>query len=357
MKVLPLLFFLILSFSQGLNAKETCGLQEPGFSHWAEKFVDGAKEFGLALLGGARAEAGVFCEDPQNSETCSHPAVFYRHMVTDSETLKKTTSFAGRLEPIDNVRSSASPVDGTTTAFLFKTKECPQNRFVMTNAHFKYDLQKGAKKYFFQEARFCLNSSDGKKWSCYPVDMREKNIVSGWPLGRGVYIDDYLVAPLMGKKDSRPSSEVVPTLVTLDLDDEKGKKLRDGEGLYYSGYHSILEKMYSGTGCKISKYGGIIKRHFSHHEAQGSRPLVLDKWVINHSCPTIGGFSGSPLFYFDDEGKPKAFGVHFGGFRDGGTLKKYNPMKYHNNDGFKFTSGFIKMINEYCKSYLKRNPQ
>ena len=358
MKVLPLLFFLILSFSQGLNAKEICGLQEPGFSHWAEKFVDGAIELGLTLLAGAEAKAVWFCEDPDNLKTCHERAVFDRHRVKDREILKITAGFAGKIEGTNDLRASNKSYDENTTmsAFLFETKECPQNRFVITNAHFKYDFQKGAKHYFFQEARFCLNSSDGKKWSCYPVDIREKNILIGWPSGKGDVWEDYLVAPLMRKKGRLPLSNMVPDLVTLNWDDEKGKKLRDGEGLYYSGHHFKEKRMYSGTRCKISKHGAITNQMFSHYEAKAGSPLLLNKSVINHSCPDLGGFSGSPLFYFDEEKKPKAFGVHFADF-DTGNGKKYNPMKYQNNVAFRFSPDFIKKINAYCKEYLNRNPK
>ena len=180
-----------------------------------------------------------------------------------------------------------------------------------------------------------------KKWSCYPVDMREKNILIGWPLGQGEFWEDYLVAPLIRKKGRLPLSNMVPSLVTLDLDGEKGEKLKSGEGLYYSGYHDKDKRMYSGTRCKISQYKAY------------NDSLPTKEQIVNHSCPELGGFSGSPLFYFDEAGKPKVFGVHFSDFdvEDG---KEYNPMKYQNNQAFRLSPDLIKKINEYCENYLKR---
>ena len=165
MKVLPLLFFLILSFSQGLNAKETCDFQEPSFSTWAEKVVDGAIDLGLTLLGGDEAKALWFCEDPHDSKTCHERAVFERHRVKDPEILKITAGFAGRMQGTNDRRASNKSYkkNVTVSAFLFETEKCPKNRFVITNAHFKYNSGSRGKKLVSEEARFCLNSSDGKK--------------------------------------------------------------------------------------------------------------------------------------------------------------------------------------------------
>ena len=222
--------------------------------------------------------------------------------------------------------------------FYFETKECPKNRFVMTNAHFKYNARKRTEDYVSKKARFCLDSLDGKGWSCFLVDISEKNILTGWPKGQGDIWEDYLVAPFMEEK---PSSLVVPTLVTLGQ--LKGEELGSDEGgLYYSGYYFGDKRMYSGTGCKISQ--------------EDTMNEGINKPIIDHNCPTIGGFSGAPLFYFDEEGKPKAFGVNFASSPS--ALKtKYDPMRHKSNHGVRVSPALIKKINGYCKSYLEKNPQ
>ena len=344
MKVLTLVFFLILSFSQGLNAKEACGLQEPGFFHWAEKFVDGAKEFGLTLLGGAEAKAVWFCEDPDNPKTCHERAVFDRHRVKDREIRKITAGFAGKIE---GLRFSNDPVGGqresfliSGSAFLFETEKCPRGRFVITNAHFKYNDEGEKVKFAPKETRFCLYPLSNKKRSCYPVDIREKNILIGKLLDVGDVWEDYLVAPLMRKKGQLPSSQVVPNLVTLDA--EKSKEFKSGKGLYYSGYYSTEKRMYSGTGCKIPWYGAI------------NNDSPNQEHVLYHSCPTLDGFSGTPLFYFDDKGKPKAFGVHVGNPSHNVSGSKYDLTAGYSNYGPGFSPDLIKKINAYCEEYLKR---
>jgi hypothetical protein len=42
-------------------------------------------------------------------------------------------------------------------------------------------------------------------------------------------------------------------------------------------------------------------------------PKSLYRPVVNHSCDTNQGHSGSPMFYFDEQGRTVLIGVHVSG--------------------------------------------
>ena len=292
---------------------------------------------GLALVSGAEAKAAWFCEDPYNSETCDERAVFEKHRVKEHEKLKKNLRFAGLFEATTS--SGTHYIRGT--AFLFETEKCPKNRFVMTAAHLKYHPKRKRGDRVSKKARFCLDSLDGKSWSsCHPLFINKKNILieSGWTESHlGEHYKDYLVAPFM---EERPSSDVVATLVTLD------SSIKNFSGFHESGFYVSDERMYLGTGCK----NGGPSAH---------------KYTIPHSCPAISAFSGGPLFYFDENGKPNVFGVNSGQTlsRESDqsrsdwrfTKRKYNPTKNRNNYGLRISSDLINRINRYCENYLNKH--
>ena len=297
---------------------------------------------GLALVSGAEAKAAWFCEDPYNSETCNERVIFERYRVKNHEKLKTTVRFTGLLEA---TTGSGNRYEGT--AFLFETKKCPKNRFVMTNAHLKYDAKAERGDRVAKKARFCLDSLDDKSWSsCSPLNISEENILigNGWSgKSRGKNSEDYLVAPFM---EERPSSEVVSTLVTLHSD------IENFNGFHLSGYNYKEQRMYLGTGCKN---GG-----FSVLNQIGK----LFRDIIPHSCPTKGVFSGAPFFYFDKNGKPKVFGVNVGqtlGYSSDRRKadwrfkkRRYSPYTGYQNYGLRISSDLINKINRYCESYLNR---
>ena len=166
------------------------------------------------------------------------------------------------------------------TGFLFQTKNCTKNRFILTAAHVVYDLKKQRRK-VTQSATFCL-----KEKVCYDLDLVRALTPDYNKLGRPDHStpsEDFTVIPL--KITNYPYSSIkAPYLKHLTR--KEFRSIRRKAFLFHAAWSYHTYKIHTTYPCFIHFYT-------SYKEFKGNNLVAVN------NCSNAGfGASGGPIVQF-----------------------------------------------------------